>query len=130
MGERWELALYPFNYNKKPKTQQNQGFRHCINVPERIRTAGLPLRRRTLYPAELQKPMHKSAFFNGLCNSICCTVRLLLYSQFPFSSRQILYFFQRLLKIHGSLHPDLPLKPASHFRSSHQVLFCNSHMEN
>lgn len=24
-------------------------------VPERIRTAGLPLRRRTLYPAELQK---------------------------------------------------------------------------
>lgn len=26
-----------------------------VYVPERIRTAGLPLRRRTLYPAELQK---------------------------------------------------------------------------
>ena len=35
------------------------------NVPERIRTAGLPLRRRTLYPAELQKHMHHMHFTAG-----------------------------------------------------------------
>ena len=45
-----------------------------VYVPERIRTAGLPLRRRTLYPAELQKHKYKagrmilmrSALYNNL----------------------------------------------------------------
>ena len=49
--------------HRKPSLQ-HEGFRHSLfSVPGRIRTAGLPLRRRTLYPAELQK--HSDIFINN-----------------------------------------------------------------
>lgn len=51
-------------YLKKAKTSDSEilAFHY---VPERIRTAGLPLRRRTLYPAELQK--HRSVAKGNSC---------------------------------------------------------------
>lgn len=45
-----------FDLNKKAENPVKSRFSALrTGVPERIRTAGLPLRRRTLYPAELQK---------------------------------------------------------------------------
>ena len=44
------IARFSFD-NKKPPPER----RRLSGVPERIRTADLPLRRRTLYPAELRK---------------------------------------------------------------------------
>ena len=38
-----------------PKTLENKGFGVIFGVPEVIRTPDLPLRRRSLYPAELRK---------------------------------------------------------------------------
>ena len=37
----------------------------CFGTPERIRTAGLPLRRRTLYPAELRTRWAKTIKFGA-----------------------------------------------------------------
>ena len=43
-----------FKFKSRNSSYFDKEFRLSNHVPERIRTAGLPLRRRTLYPAELQ----------------------------------------------------------------------------
>ena len=43
---------------KKKKRRDPLGSQR-FGTPERIRTAGLPLRRRTLYPAELQTQIER-----------------------------------------------------------------------
>ena len=62
--------LLPYGKLGMPKKNAEDFIKNLphwfLNVPERIRTAGLPLRRRTLYPAELQKlSWNDSPFFIG-----------------------------------------------------------------
>ena len=55
-------ALFPGKRKKAVFTAEKfllMKNRFLRRVPGRIRTAGLPLRRRTLYPAELRKHMGK-----------------------------------------------------------------------
>ena len=47
---------------EKVLLMKNRFLRH---VPGRIRTAGLPLRRRTLYPAELRKHRKNIILYSG-----------------------------------------------------------------
>ena len=54
------LERVPAGHTEKPEILDLQGFRAlCAGVPGAIRTRGLSLRRRTLYPAELRAHIMK-----------------------------------------------------------------------
>ena len=53
----WFIEVRLCNGWNTEKPRRDHRDRGGVGTPERIRTAGLPLRRRTLYPAELQTRM-------------------------------------------------------------------------
>ena len=75
---------------KNGEYPKNLEFSPFFSVPDVIRTRGLPLRRRTLYPAELQKRIKNRSFLPEL--NLCYSFVIFTWSMFEHSlRRQSLY---------------------------------------
>ena len=69
---------------------KNLEFSPFFSVPDVIRTRGLPLRRRTLYPAELQKRIKNRSFLPEL--NLCYSFVIFTWSMFEHSLRRRLFY--------------------------------------
>ena len=102
----------------------------CRANPSNVSAVG-SLRRRTLYPAELQKHKYKAGRM--------ILMRSALYNNPSGKKNQVLFSNKhpgenirpapRLLKQHRTLHPHLSLKTPSYPWFAQQVLFVDGHME-
>ena len=81
-----------FHEMKNGEDSKNLEFSPFFSVPDVIRTRGLPLRRRTLYPAELQKRIKNRSFLPEL--NLCYSFVIFTWSMFEHSlRRRLLYPF-------------------------------------
>ena len=71
---------------KNGEDSKNLEFSPFFSVPDVIRTRGLPLRRRTLYPAELQKRIKNRSFLPEL--NLCYSFVIFTWSMFEHSLRR------------------------------------------
>ncbi len=95
-------------YNSK-NAENVKHFRRSRNVADWSRTSGLPLRRRTLYPTELQQPAYASR------------IQLLYF---------ITFFKKKLVPIFDtSLHPYSSLESSPYLRHSQQILLIDAQTE-
>ena len=74
-----------FHEMKNGEYPKNLEFSPFFSVPDVIRTRGLPLRRRTLYPAELQKRIKNRSFLPEL--NLCYSFVIFTWSMFEHSLR-------------------------------------------
>ena len=75
-----------FHEMKNGEDSKNLEFSPFFSVPDVIRTRGLPLRRRTLYPAELQKRIKNRSFLPEL--NLCYSFVIFTWSMFEHSLRR------------------------------------------
>ena len=86
-----------FHEMKNGEYPKNLEFSPFFSVPDVIRTRGLPLRRRTLYPAELQKRIKNRSFLPEL--NLCYSFVIFTWSMFEHSLRRRVLYPTELLRL-------------------------------